>query len=81
MFVTNLRLTGIALLVIGGFLGGLARSASAPGVPRMPFAFVENRGLAPEGVQYVGNGPEFRAWFGRHGVVEVFATQPAPAVV
>lgn len=35
----------------------------------LPFAFVENQGQTDPAVRYVGNGPEFKAWFRKDGVI------------
>ena len=43
-------------------------SAVLPESPQMPFSFVENRGQAAASVRYIGNGPQFRAWFRDDGV-------------
>ena len=51
------------------FSGVAARAATEPGSPRMPFAFIENRGQTDPSVRYIGTGPEFRAWFQDRGVV------------
>ncbi len=36
--------------------------------PSMPFTFVENQGQADPAIRYVGNGPQFKAWFRDAGV-------------
>ena len=43
-------------------LAGCANAASSS-TPQMPFSFVENRGQAAPDVRYIGNGPQFKAWF------------------
>jgi hypothetical protein len=41
-----------------------AFAASSPSsAPVMPFSFVENRGQAESAIRYIGNGPQFKAWF------------------
>jgi len=42
--------------------------AGIGGSPALPFSFVENKGQAEPGVRYLGNGPEFKAWFHSGGV-------------
>ncbi len=37
--------------------------------PKMPFAFVENRGQAAPEVRYTGSGPDFKAWFEDRAVI------------
>ncbi len=54
-FVSALFVPGAGAVLRGG--------GSADQSPRMPFAFVENRGQAEAGVRYTGAGPEFKAWF------------------
>jgi hypothetical protein len=36
--------------------------------PSMPFTFVENQGQADRKVRFIGNGPDFKAWFRNDGV-------------
>lgn len=48
---------------------GAGRAATDPGLPRVPLAFVENRGQVDMSVRYMGTGPEFRAWFKDRSVV------------
>src|SRR4051812_27482520 len=43
-------------------------AAAGAGSPQLPFAFVENKGQYEAGVRYIGNGPEFKAWFRDGGV-------------
>jgi len=47
---------------------GFAAAANQPS-PRLPFAFVENRGQAAAGVRYIGTGSEFKAWFEDRAVI------------
>lgn len=44
-----------------------ARAGSSS--PKMPFAFVENRGQAAPEVRYTGSGPDFKAWFEDRAVI------------
>ena len=46
-----------------------ARAVTNPASPRMPLAFVKNRGQAVSLVRYIGTGPEFKAWFEDRGVI------------
>src|SRR6266699_2172628 len=41
----------------------------AAATSHMPFTFVENRGQADAPIRYIGNGPEFKAWFEDHQVI------------
>ena len=51
------------------FLEYCVVAGAAVNAPQMPFAFVENRGQAEARVRYIGNGPDFKAWFQETGVV------------
>ncbi|HVW86091.1 MAG TPA: hypothetical protein VHB50_15485, partial [Bryobacteraceae bacterium] len=52
-------------MILTGFAGpGFARDA---GSLKIPFAFVENKGQAKPDIRYIGNGPEFKAWFRDRG--------------
>ncbi len=44
-------------------LWGNTAIASTTASPRMPFSFVENQGQTDPAVRFIGNGPQFRAWF------------------
>lgn len=46
-----------------------ARGLNGAGSPRMPFAFVENRGQADARVRYRAMGPDFQAVFEARGVI------------
>jgi len=48
--------------------GATIKPTPLAGSPRIPFAFVENRGQADPRVRYIGTGPEFKAWFEDRGV-------------
>ncbi|HYA16554.1 MAG TPA: hypothetical protein VEF06_03765, partial [Bryobacteraceae bacterium] len=59
---------------IVGFISVIAAPALPNTLPtnpglNLPFAFVENQGQADSAVRYVGNGPEFKAWFRKDGVI------------
>ncbi len=61
------RTASIAFIFI---ISGLAAEAGATaGNPRMPFWFVENRGQFDPAVRYMGNGPDFKAWFQDQAVI------------
>jgi hypothetical protein len=46
-----------------------ANALTGAGSSQMPFTFVENKGQADARIRYIGNGPEFKAWFEDRGVV------------
>src|SRR5690349_22635632 len=43
--------------------GPAAAALAGAGSPELPFAFVQNTGQYEPAVRYIGNGPEFKAWF------------------
>lgn len=58
-------------IVFGAFTSYLFASSVAGSVvsgPKLPFAFVENKGQSDREIRYIGNGPEFKAWFRAGGV-------------
>jgi Beta-propeller repeat len=59
----------IAALITSFVLSAATAGAvTVAGSPRIPFAFVQNRGQASPSVRYIGMGPEFKAWFENRGV-------------
>jgi len=59
----------VAAITFSSFAGGAAGAAIDPGSPRVPLAFVENRGQVSPSVRYLCTGPEVKAWFKDRGVV------------
>lgn len=59
------------VVVIGAYVFGAAAAQAVilPATPRIPFAFVENRGQAEAHIRYIGTGSEFKAWFEDSGIV------------
>jgi hypothetical protein len=54
---------------LGFLLSAVAGLATVAGTPQMPFTFAENKGQAPAGARFVGDGPQFKGWFYDYGFV------------
>lgn len=52
-------------MILPALLSAAPKAAS----PALPFTFVENRGQADRPVRFIGNGPDFRAYFRADGVI------------
>lgn len=63
----NLR-RDIVFGILTSFPFASAVAGSVAGAPRLPFTFVENKGQSDAAIRYIGNGPEFKAWFRDGGV-------------
>jgi hypothetical protein len=59
----------IIIIISIALAGVTANAENKPGLPTIPFNFVENLGQASPSVRYLGLGPEFKAWFEDLGVV------------
>ena len=64
----SLRFSAVAFSSIC-ILSASVQGSTNPGVPQLPFTFVENRGQADTRIRYVGSGPDFKAWFEDRGVI------------
>ncbi len=61
------KIIGFAGFLIYGC--ALTANQDSTGYPQMPYFFVENRGQATPEVRYIGEGPDFKAWFLDNAVI------------
>jgi hypothetical protein len=64
-----MQIRSVALISAYILAAATVQAATIPGSPRIPIAFVENRGQVDKRVRYIGAGSEFRVWFEDRGLI------------